>query len=64
MNGYEAAAKIRGMADVKKAGIPIIAMTANAFAEDVQLAKNTGMNEHMAKPLDMHKLNEILKTWL
>ena len=36
-------------------------MTANAFAEDVQLAKNTGMNEHIAKPLDLNKLNDVLK---
>ena len=43
---------------------PIIAMTANAFAEDVQLAKNTGMNEHIAKPLDMNKLNDVLENWL
>lgn len=53
MNGYEAAAKIRGMADTKKAGIPIIAMTANAFAEDRQAALDTGMNAHVAKPIDM-----------
>lgn len=53
MNGYEAAAKIRGMADAKKAGIPIIAMTANAFAEDRQAALDTGMNAHVAKPIDM-----------
>ena len=44
--------------------IPIVAMTANAFAEDVQLAKNTGMNEHIAKPLDMNKLNDVLENWL
>ena len=48
--------------DAKK--IPIIAMTANAFAEDVQLAKNTGMNGHIAKPLDMNKLNDVLENWL
>lgn len=53
MNGYEAAAKIRGMADVKKAGIPIIAMTANAFAEDRQAALDAGMTAHVAKPIDM-----------
>ena len=53
MNGYEAAVKIRGMADVKKAGIPIIAMTANAFAEDRQAALDAGMNAHVAKPIDM-----------
>ena len=34
------------------------------FAEDVQLAKNTGMNEHIAKPLDLNKLNDVLKQWL
>jgi CheY-like chemotaxis protein len=63
MNGYEATAAIRSLSGAR-GHVPIIAMTANAFAEDVQLAKNTGMNEHMAKPLDMHKLNEFLKTWL
>ena len=63
MNGYEATAAIRSLSGAR-GHVPIIAMTANAFAEDVQLAKNTGMNEHMAKPLDMHKLNESLKTWL
>lgn len=63
MNGYEATAAIRSLSGAR-GHVPIIAMTANAFAEDIQLAKNTGMNEHMAKPLDMHKLNEILKTWL
>lgn len=46
------------------ATIPILAMTANAFAEDVQLAKNTGMNGHIAKPLDMNKLNDVLENWL
>lgn len=44
--------------------LPIVAMTANAFAEDVQLAKNAGMNEHVAKPLDMNKLNDVLGEWL
>ena len=44
--------------------LPIVAMTANAFAEDVQLAKNTGMNGHIAKPLDMNKLSDVLKKWL
>ena len=64
MNGYEAAAAIRGLDDKKKASIPIVAMTANAFAEDIMLAKNAGMNEHMAKPLDINKLNETLRKWL
>ena len=64
MNGYEAAAKIRGMADAKKAGIPIIAMTANAFAEDRQAALDTGMNAHVAKPIDMAVLLPTLLRWL
>lgn len=64
MNGYEAVAKIRGMADVKKAGIPIIAMTANAFAEDRQAALDAGMNAHVAKPIDMAVLLPTLLRWL
>ena len=63
MNGYEATAAIRAFAG-RRGKVPIIAMTANAFAEDVQLAKNTGMNEHIAKPLDLNKLNDVLKQWL
>lgn len=63
MNGYEATAAIRSLPG-EKGKLPIIAMTANAFAEDVQLAKNTGMNGHIAKPLDMNKLNDVLENWL
>ena len=63
MNGYEATAAIRSFPG-SRGKVPIIAMTANAFAEDVQLAKNTGMNEHIAKPLDLNKLNDVLKQWL
>ena len=63
MNGYEATAAIRSLPG-KRGKLPIVAMTANAFAEDVQLAKNTGMNGHIAKPLDMNKLNEVLESWL
>ena len=44
--------------------IPIIAMTANAFAEDVHAAKTAGMNEHIAKPLDLNTLAKILKKWI
>jgi len=57
MNGYEATAAIRALTG-SRGKVPIIAMTANAFAEDVQLAKNTGMNEHIAKPLDLNKCSE------
>lgn len=63
MNGYEATAAIRSLPG-ERGKLPIIAMTANAFAEDVQLAKNTGMNGHIAKPLDMNKLNDVLENWL
>ena len=63
MNGYEATAAIRSLPG-EKGKLPIVAMTANAFAEDVQLAKNTGMNGHIAKPLDMNKLNDVLENWM
>lgn len=63
MNGYEATAAIRAMPG-ERGKLPIVAMTANAFAEDVQLAKNAGMNEHVAAPLDMNKLNDVLGEWL
>ena len=63
MNGYEATAAIRSLPG-EKGKLPIVAMTANAFAEDVQLAKNTGMNGHIAKPLDINKLNDVLESWL
>ena len=63
LNGYEATAAIRGLAG-KQSQVPIIALTANAFAEDVQLAKNAGMNGHLTKTLDMDKLNDLLKKWL
>ena len=63
MNGYEATAAIRSLPG-EQGKLPIVAMTANAFAEDVQLAKNTGMNGHIAKPLDMNKLNDVLESWL
>ena len=46
MNGYEAARAVRALSDVEKAGIPILAMTANAFAEDRQEALASGMNGH------------------
>ena len=60
MDGYKATQCIRHLDDKKKAEIPIIAMTANAFAEDVQAALNAGMNEHVAKPIDVEKLEEVI----
>lgn len=64
MNGYEATAAIRRLPRADAAGIPIIAMTANAFAEDMRQSKNAGMNEHLAKPLDIERLMQCLKKWL
>ena len=60
MNGYQAAGAIRGMDDLAKAGIPIIAMTANAFEEDKQNAFVAGMDAHLAKPIDMVRMVETL----
>ncbi|MBR0288308.1 MAG: response regulator, partial [Selenomonadaceae bacterium] len=60
MNGYEATKKIRELPNPKLAQIPIIAMTANAFTEDIQTAKDAGMNSHIAKPLDIEKMIETL----
>ncbi|MCI2048555.1 MAG: response regulator [Lachnospiraceae bacterium] len=53
MNGYEAAEKIRSMRDIGKASIPIIAMTADAFQEDVERCRKAGMNGHIAKPINI-----------
>ncbi len=61
MNGYEAARAIRTLPGNYPKSVPIIAMTANAFAEDVAAAKNAGMNEHIAKPLDFSQLMNTLK---
>lgn len=60
MDGYTAAKQIRGLADEKKAQIPIIAVTANAFKEDQQTAIDAGMNGHLAKPYDVPKIMETL----
>lgn len=53
LNSYEATEYIRKMDDLKKAQIPIIAMTANAFIEDVQKCLDAGMNAHIAKPISI-----------
>ena len=64
MNGYDAATKIRRMDDPQKAGIPIIAMTANAFSEDKQAALDAGMNDHVAKPINMNVLVPTIRRYL
>ena len=64
MNGYEAARAIRasGREELKK--IPIVAMTADAFADDIKRAKDAGMNDHVSKPVDIERLEEALKKWI
>ena len=64
MNGYDATRAIRAMHRNYCRQVPIVAMTANAFAEDVQAAKTVGMNEHIAKPLDLRILARTLRRWL
>ena len=64
MNGYDATLAIRKMKDTKKSGIPIITMTANAFAEDIQKALSVGMNDHVAKPVDMNILVSTMMKYL
>ena len=64
MNGYDAAKKIRRMDDLPKAEIPIIAMTANAFSEDKQAALDAGMNDHVAKPINMNVLVPAIQKYL
>ena len=64
MNGYDATRAIRAMKRNYCRQVPVIAMTANAFAEDVQAAKTVGMNEHIAKPLELKILIKTMKKWL
>ena len=64
MNGYDATLAIRKMKDTKKAGIPIIAMTANVFAEDIQKVLSVGMNAHVTKPVDMNILVPTMMKYL
>ena len=65
MNGYDATIAIRSLKNKELASIPIFAMTANAFEEDKQTALRSGMNGHIAKPIDVEKLlgtvNSVLR---
>ena len=63
MDGYEATRRIR-MLDVPQALLPIIAMTANAFVEDVEAARAAGMDAHLAKPIDMDEVLQTLRRCL
>ena len=64
MDGYEATRRIRALPDAKKAALPIVAMTANAFEDDRKNALRAGMNGHIAKPLDIQKLFQVLSELL
>lgn len=64
MNGYEAAAAIRALVREDAGKIPIIAMTANAMPEDIQAAKNAGMDEHIVKPIDIARMYNVLNKLL
>lgn len=61
MNGYEATAAIRKLDHPVLATIPIIALSANTFPEDIQKSKESGMNAHLAKPIDIPKLLELIR---
>lgn len=64
MNGYEAASAIRALDRSYTRHLPIIGLSANAFAEDVAMSRNAGMNAHISKPLDIDQLSATLKKWL
>ena len=60
MSGYEAARVIRGLKRSDAEAVPIIALSANAFDEDIALSKDAGMNEHLAKPVDIRKMFQVM----
>jgi CheY-like chemotaxis protein len=64
MNGYDAARAIRNLGDDYCRTVPVIAMSANAFAEDIHAALSAGMNGHIAKPLDLKTLAEVIDKWV
>ena len=64
MDGYEATRRIRSCSHRDARIVPIIAMTANAFADDVQKCLDAGMNAHIAKPLDINKLNKMIREYV
>ena len=64
MNGYEATIAIRSLARTDAVSIPIIALTANAFAENVSRARQAGMNEHLSKPVEVGALLQTIQHYL
>jgi CheY-like chemotaxis protein len=63
MNGYDATRAIRTSAHPEATTIPIVAMTANAYREDVEMAMEAGMNAHVAKPIDIEVLLSVLEEY-
>ena len=63
MNGLEATRNIRRLDRQDIRTLPIVAMSANAFAEDIQLSLKAGMNEHIAKPIEIASLYKIIAKW-
>lgn len=64
MDGCEASRQIRNLDRADAGTVPIVAMTANAFAEDIEKTRQAGMNEHVAKPIDYNRLEPVLARWL
>ena len=64
MTGYEATQAIRGLVHPDALSIPIIAMSADAFSDDIQHCSQCGMNAHIAKPIDVIELTRLLKRYL
>ena len=64
MDGYEATRTIRALARPDGATIPIVAMSANAFTEDMRASREAGMNEHITKPLDVDLLLSCMGRWI
>ena len=64
MDGHEATRRIRQMSRPEAASIPIVAMTANAFAEDIQQSLDAGMNDHISKPVNWEKLKIVMSKFI
>ena len=64
MNGYEATRAIRALGRPDLKDLPIIAMTANAFSDDIFKAHESGMNDHISKPVEVQKLLDTMKKWM
>lgn len=64
MDGYQAAEAIRAVKRSDAKTIPVLALTANAFATDIGKAHSAGMNDHVAKPIEVERLIETLQKWL